>query len=55
MTDPVAMPVAVLVPIKAFHLAKHRLADTLDPAVSASIYSDEAGQTTKPDRAGLVR
>lgn len=32
MTDALAMPVAVLVPIKAFHLAKHRLADTLDPA-----------------------
>ena len=30
-------------------------ADTLDPVVSASIYSDEAGQPTKPDRAGLVR
>ena len=30
-------------------------ADTLDPVVSASIYSDESGQPTKPDRAGLVR
>jgi len=30
-------------------------ADTLDPAVSASVYSDEATQPTKPERAGLVR
>jgi anti-sigma factor RsiW len=30
-------------------------ADTLDPAVSASVYSDDAGQPTKPERAGLVR
>jgi anti-sigma factor RsiW len=31
------------------------VADTLDPAVSANVYSDDASQPTKPDRAGLVR
>jgi anti-sigma factor RsiW len=30
-------------------------ADTLDPAVSASVYSDDIGPVTKPERAGLVR
>jgi anti-sigma factor RsiW len=30
-------------------------ADTLDPAVSASVYRDDAAQPTKPERAGLVR
>jgi anti-sigma factor RsiW len=30
-------------------------ADTLDPAVSPSVYSDDIGPVTKPERAGLVR
>lgn len=30
-------------------------ADTLDPAIALSIYSDDAIQPTKPERAGLVR
>lgn len=29
--------------------------DILDPAVSASIYEDDAGQPARPDTAGLVR
>ena len=31
------------------------VADTLDPAVSASVLSDDAGQIVKPERAGLAR
>lgn len=30
-------------------------ADTLDPAVSASVYSGDASQPMKPERSGLVR
>jgi anti-sigma factor RsiW len=31
------------------------VADTLDPAVSPSVYGDDIGPVTKPERAGLVR